>query len=357
MATFTRAHYTIAELMRWWDRDELVPQPKFQRRLAWSPDARSYLIDTVMRQLPMPKFFLRRIISGTTKRSAYEVVDGQQRLQAIRDFYLGTLTLYRKHNQDFGDTTFDELSPAAQRIFLQYELTVEVMEKASDPEVWALFDRLNSYTLVLNKQEKLNAKWFGAFKQTAYSLAAEEASLRAWKRLALFTDMQVARMKEVEFTSDVLVAVMHGISDITAIARAYKDYDGGFPRRRPTEQAFRNALAFSTNHLSEAFRKTKFRNQVWAYSMLVALVDAQRGIPEGDGPAELQPPEEIVERMLDVHEILRHREVPRGLSQLKGALSRGTSHQRERKTRHSLLFPLVTYSSDRWRRNWNRLTT
>lgn len=355
MATFTRGHYSIAELMRWWDRDELITQPKFQRRLAWSPDARSYLIDTVMKQLPMPKFFLRRVLSDRTRRNVHEVVDGQQRLQAIRDFYMGTLVLKRKHNQEFGDTTFESLSPAAQRIFLQYELTVELMEKASDPEVWALFDRLNTYTLVLNKQEKLNAKWFGLFKQSVYGLAAEETSLYAWRRLGLFSDMQIARMKEVEFTSDILVAMLQGVSDITTIPAAYRTYDATFPGRRKLEQEFRKALSFSVSELTEAFKRTKFQNQVWAYSLLVAVIDAQVGIPEGYGPTNLLPGEEIAERMLDVNEVLRHREVPRGISSVKDALSRGTSHGPERKTRHDLFFQMVSYSDQRWNRNWSRL--
>ena len=35
MATFHRTQYKIAELLRLYERDELVLQPKFQRRLAW----------------------------------------------------------------------------------------------------------------------------------------------------------------------------------------------------------------------------------------------------------------------------------------------------------------------------------
>ena len=106
------------------------------------------------------------------------------------------------------------------------------MEDATDPEVWAMFERLNDYTLVLNRQEKLNARWFGWFKQAAYNLAADGPSLDAWEEMRIFNSRQIARMREVELTSDVLVAVVRGTSDISMIANVYRDYDDEFPESR-----------------------------------------------------------------------------------------------------------------------------
>jgi hypothetical protein len=180
MVIFSRANFSIAEFIRWNERKELILQPKFQRRDVWEEAARSYLIDTIVRELPMPKIYLRKVVNPDTRLNAYEVVDGQQRLRAILDFHAGTLVLSRRHNPELGDATFAQLPDAAQRAYLSYEIPTEVMENANDPDVWAMFERLNSYTLTLNRQEKLNAKWFGYFKQTAYWLAAEESALNAW---------------------------------------------------------------------------------------------------------------------------------------------------------------------------------
>ncbi len=203
MATYKRAIFTISQIIRLWDREQLILQPKFQRRRAWKEAARSYLIDTVVRKLPMSKIFLRRIINPATKLKAYEVVDGQQRLDAIISFRKGNLILSHKHNSDLGDSKFTGLPDPVQRAFLEYEISTELIEDASDPEIWALFERLNTYTLTLNRQERLNSKYFGYFKQTAYQLAAEESALNAWKQLKVFSDHQIARMKEVEMTSDI----------------------------------------------------------------------------------------------------------------------------------------------------------
>ena len=352
MATFTRKVYRIAQFIRWADRDELILQPKFQRRPSWENAARSYLIDTIVRELPLPKIYLRRVINPKTGLTSYEVVDGQQRLRAILDFYKGTLILSRHHNPELGDTTFDHLPDALQRMFLSYEIFTEVMEKASDQEVWAMFERLNSYTLTLNRQERLNAKWFGYFKQIAYKLAAEESALNSWKYLRVFSDRQIARMREVELTSDVLVAIVDGISDITDIARAYSKYDKEFPNQEEASEQFKTSLSWIVNELSNAVRVTRFRSVAWFYSIEVAIADMLSGIPQGLGPQTPVPSSVVQNRMLELNLALRNMELPIGLARLHGALSRATSHIPQRKTRHEFFFAMLTASDDAWHDLW-----
>ena len=221
----------------------------------------------------MPKVYLRRIINPRTKLMAYEVVDGQQRLQAILDFYDGRLVLDRNQNE-LGGVTFQGLPEPVQRDFLQYEISTEIMENATDPEVWAMFERLNTYTLTLNRQERLNAKYFGPFKQTAYRLAAEDSSLSSWQKMKIFSDRQIARMIEVEFTSDVLVAIIKGICDITEISRAYNEFNKEFPGRETVSETFRDSLDFITQELAHSVRASRFRKRTLFYSLMVATADA-----------------------------------------------------------------------------------
>ncbi len=354
MATFYRKLYKIADLLRLSARDNLVLQPKFQRRLAWEEVARSYLIDTVVRGLPMPKIYLRGVVASSAQFQ-YEVVDGQQRLKAIIDFYNGKLRLDLKHHSKFGGLTFIDLPEPVQAAFLNYEISAEVMEEASDPEVWAMFERLNTYTLVLNRQEKLNARWFGWFKQTAYKLAAEESSLEAWETMKTFSSRQIARMKEVELTSDVLVAIVRGISDISMISKLYKEYDDDFPNREAVERVFRNALRSIQDEMGSIVRSTRFRRTAWFYSLMVAACDVLEGIPAGMGPGTLQPGESVCSRMRDLDEVLKVLEPPEGLSELHSTLSRATSHVRERWIRHEHFYNLLTLPDEAWNRRWQEL--
>jgi hypothetical protein len=355
MASFTRTNLRIAEILKWEKEMKLVLRPKFQRRLVWEYNARSYLIDTVVRNYPMPKIYLRKIVNPETELMGYEVVDGQQRLRAMIDFYKGQLILSKRHNLEFGDLTFSRLPDPIQRTFLQYELSTEIMENASDPEVWEMFERLNSYTLTLNRQERRNAKFFGYFKQTAYKLAAEQAALDAWRNLRVFGEQQIARMAEVELTSDVLVAIVDGISDITDITRAYKRYDEEFAKRKFAADSFRKALSFIAKELPETVRKTRFRNRAWFYSLMVAAADTLVGINDGKGPGKIRPASEIQKRMLDLDAALKPIMLPPGLGELNAALSRQTSHIPPRKIRHEHFFTLLNLSSQSWNERWKQL--
>jgi Protein of unknown function DUF262 len=357
MVSFTRTHLRIGEIIKLEREGKLVLQPKFQRRLVWEDKARSYLIDTVVRDLPMPKIYLRRAVLPKTKLAGYEVVDGQQRLRAILDFHQGLLVLSHKHNTEFGDATFSSLPDPVQRVFLSYQLSTDIMENATDPEVWAMFERLNSYTLVLNRQEKRNARFFGYFKQTAYGLAAEQTALDAWRNLRVFGNRPIARMAEVELTSDVMVAILHGISDITDITPAYEKYDDEFPRRKFTEDTFKKTLSWIANSLADAVRKTRFRNRTWFYSLMVAAVDTLVGIPDGKGPGKPRSSKEIQKRMFDLDAALKPVMLPPGLGALNDALSRQTSHIPPRRVRHEHFFDLLNLSQDAWSARWKELTS
>jgi len=355
MTVYYRENHSVNDFIRWRKEGELILRPKFQRRPVWQYPARSYLVDTVVRGLPMPKIFLRRVVSETTKLKAYEVVDGQQRLQAILDFHAGSLKLSRDQNQELGGVSFEGLPEPAQRSFLEYEISTEVMEDANDSEVYGMFERLNRYTLALNPQERLNAKYFGPFKQTVYKLAADQTSLDAWKKLKAFTDRQVSRMSEVEHTSDVLVAIVEGISDITAMRAAYERYDKQFPKQEGATKSFHAALQYVLT-LSGAVNKTRFRQRSWFYSLMVAAADSISGIPNGLGPLKPRPCSEVTSRMCQIDEALKMPIVPGGLAKLQKSFSGQTSHVPPRQTRHEYFFEMLTLSQSKWDARWKNLS-
>ena len=64
------------------DRGEVMNlQPEYQRRLRWSTPQKSRLIESLLLNIPVPPVFL---YESTAAR--YEVMDGQQRLNAVREF-------------------------------------------------------------------------------------------------------------------------------------------------------------------------------------------------------------------------------------------------------------------------------
>jgi hypothetical protein len=155
-------------------------------------------------------------------------------------------------------------------------------------------------------------------------------------------------MYEVELTSDVVVALIRGISDITEIGRVYREYDEYFPGKDEVSDRFDSVLTFAVERLADDVRSTRFKRKTWFYSLLVAVADAMFGIPNGLGPAGLQSDPVISHRMRQLDQMWNDEEPPFGMQIFKDAVSRGTSHQRERWQRHGFVFSLIASGDEAW---------
>jgi Protein of unknown function DUF262 len=63
-------------------------RPEYQRRLRWGDEKKSLLIESLLMNIPIPPVFLYEI-----DLNRYEVMDGQQRLMSILDFYENRLSV------------------------------------------------------------------------------------------------------------------------------------------------------------------------------------------------------------------------------------------------------------------------
>jgi Protein of unknown function DUF262 len=63
-------------------------RPEYQRRRRWDDKKQSRLIESLLMNVPVPPIFLYE-----TDLSRYEVMDGQQRLVSIIDFYSNNIVL------------------------------------------------------------------------------------------------------------------------------------------------------------------------------------------------------------------------------------------------------------------------
>lgn len=187
------SHFTTLDFAGWNEAGDLILTPKFQRRGdIWKTPARSYFIDSILNGIPIPPIFLRLAQSADRKRIVREVIDGQQRLRALLDFYNDEFAL-TKGVTEFGTSRFSQLSTEAQQKIRTASFMCEVFSNISDREVLQIFARVNTYSVGLNAQELRNGQYFGRFKQTAYRLAFKH--LEAWRRNKVFTESSIARMK------------------------------------------------------------------------------------------------------------------------------------------------------------------
>ena len=153
MKNFDSRTYSINDFIEWEERKQLEISPKFQRRSVWSPQAKSYLIDTILKDKPLPKIFIRATTDPKTRRTVREIVDGQQRMRTILSFVKDGFRISKIHNEEFGGMTYSELPEDVQTEFLKYELSVDLLLDLPDRDILDIFARLNTYSVSLNKQE------------------------------------------------------------------------------------------------------------------------------------------------------------------------------------------------------------
>lgn len=149
-------HWTVEAVVR--RETRINPQPQYQRTPVWNESRKQLLIDSILRQYDLPKFYLR---SATNPPCEHEIIDGQQRLRAIWEFFKDSYALGDASTDIplFGDLSgvkFSDLSSDAQDRLALFELTLVEVENASDLEIRELFLRLQE-GVSLNPTEKRNA--------------------------------------------------------------------------------------------------------------------------------------------------------------------------------------------------------
>ena len=125
--------------------------PDWQRQEVWNREKKQRLIDSILRGWKLPKFYFVEV-SGDN----YLVEDGQQRLNAIWEFFSNDLSLSAESAKQFGARFYRDLSRKASDAFDDFEITYDVISGATDDELKEFFQRLQE-GMPLTSSEKLNA--------------------------------------------------------------------------------------------------------------------------------------------------------------------------------------------------------
>lgn len=127
--------------------------PEWQRQEVWSRSKKQNLIDSILRGWTLPKFYFLKVAD---QPEAFEVVDGQQRLAAIFEFFDNDLPLADSTATRVGAKYYRDLPDAVTDAFDDYEIQFDAIEKATDEEIREFFQRLQE-GLPLTSSEKLNS--------------------------------------------------------------------------------------------------------------------------------------------------------------------------------------------------------
>ena len=284
--------YKVSDFLSWQRTKSLILSPSFQRRSVWPKAAKSFFIDTVVRGLPIPIIFLREQTDLKTLEPIREVVDGQQRLRTLISFIEPELlkdfnpdrdsfVVEKAHNSGIAGKTFRQLTADIRKHILNYDFSVHILPSDTDDrEVLQIFARMNATGVKLNGQELRNAEYYGVFKTLAYELAYEQLS--RWRSWKIFSENDIARMLEVEESSDLMLLILSGIHGKaqSTLNRVYKAYDEEekLPEAPELARRFRLVMdkieeTFGGHIRSSAFsRKTLFHTLfTFYYDLLFGL--------------------------------------------------------------------------------------
>ncbi|HET7053482.1 MAG TPA: DUF262 domain-containing protein [Solirubrobacterales bacterium] len=156
--SYTGTDFDVEGLVRRLDRDDiLIPTfgrtdeamdtDRFQRRFVWGRPQMDRFIESLLLGYPIPGIFLVQQADRT-----YLVLDGQQRLRTLADFYAGTHAgkdfKLESVGERFKSLTYDTLSPEQKRTldntFIQATIVKTDGTPASLDAVYQVFERLNS---------------------------------------------------------------------------------------------------------------------------------------------------------------------------------------------------------------------
>ena len=176
-------------IIRRFKQGTIIMHPDFQREEVWSKETKSRLIESLLLRIPITMFYV-----SADEEGKLTVVDGLQRLSAIRDFVLKE-EFKPTNTKGLGDgmrlqglefltqyegMTFNELPINMQNRINETEFTFTIINPGTPEEVKRnIFKRINTGGEGLKPQEIRNALYAGKSTELLKNLATSPAFIKA----------------------------------------------------------------------------------------------------------------------------------------------------------------------------------
>ncbi len=370
---------TITDLVNLHDNGLLNLEPGFQRQSVWSERDRAKLIDSILRNYPLPAVFLyRREDEGSIY---YDVIDGKQRIESILMFMGKMRGRFPVKTQLPGSDDTEWLDWSTLRRRKQQHLVtgrrIPVIEVDGEMgDIIEVFVRINSTGKALTPQEKRRAKYYNStFLKEADRLARRLEG--KFKTMRILSASQISRMKHIEVVCELMVSIHRGdvINKKAALDRVMKADD--FSARdttkaaRLTQQAVNRVMRMFPRLATTRFSKV---SDFYSLVMVVAqfeeegliLTDRRRNRLAWDLLVTFSNKvDELRERQRRLQSVRPEQELYRGYLQ---TVLQATDEYGQRKAREAILKGLLgglfakkdsqrSFTSEQRRLIWNTSTT
>jgi len=201
---------SVQDIVNLYKNGQLNLSPGFQRDSVWTLKDRVKLIDSIVRNYPLPSIFLyRRQEDGEI---IHDVIDGKQRLESILMFiglkrgerFEAKVQLPGEEEKDWVDWRA-LVKKHKQHLITGYSLRIiDVDGEISD--IIDLFVRINSTGKALSPAEKRHAKYYTSiFLREAGKLAIRNEDYL--HKAKILSAGQITRMKHVELMCELMISI------------------------------------------------------------------------------------------------------------------------------------------------------
>ncbi|MGQ0709062.1 MAG: DUF262 domain-containing protein [Rhodoferax sp.] len=219
---------SIGELIRIYEKGELIINPAYQRSFRWDESRKTRFIESLILGIPIPPIFV-----FTDEEGRWELIDGLQRLSTIFQF----ANVLKKPNSnekeerfspsgtkllpslndivwEGADDTETDLPLAVRLDIERVRIRVEILKRESDNRAkFELFQRLNTGGAGLSPQEARNCV-ATMLNPDLFQILINMADYPAFKQTISITDRAIEEQKHVELV-------------LRFLSFRYKAYPGG----------------------------------------------------------------------------------------------------------------------------------
>ncbi|MCO5383228.1 MAG: DUF262 domain-containing protein [Methanosarcina barkeri] len=196
--------YDLETLVKKIDNKLIKLDPGYQRRHRWNIETSSRLIESLILNIPIPLIYLSIDVDVDveSEESRYSIIDGQQRLTAICDFFNNKYSLKGLQCLNLlNDFKYQDLPSFLNRRLEERTIKCLRIDSTLDSKVKIdIFERLNSGSVVLVAQELRNAVCRGPFNELCKNLS-ENSNFRKLLQInenELEQNSKVQKMEDVE---------------------------------------------------------------------------------------------------------------------------------------------------------------
>lgn len=257
--------YDLETIVRRIKNGHIKLDPEYQRNHRWTDDVSSRLIESLILNIPIPTIYLSQDFDADEEIeeniARFSVVDGQQRLTAIKSFLENELCLTDMEVlKDLNGCYYEELPGFLKRRLDERTIKFLRIDSTLDTQVkYDIFERLNTGSVKLEAQELRNALYRGDFNNFMKKLALNESF------------MSTLQIKKSERNKNKKVEKME---DIELILRFLSFYNKSYKSYKPNMKEF---LSDSMGKINSEFNKEKFKEMLLVFLLTIRLIEEYMG--------------------------------------------------------------------------------